>query len=417
MILILTQLLIEILVCLSLLSLYSSPPVQDEEVLDEQVSNIIADQHFALPPTHAFTLDEAVAVNNDEGGNVGEPNDEEGYVSELHDEEENASEFNDEEENVSELNDEGKNVSGLNETQETAESNGDDEGGYIGDVINDEEYQANEFGVNDNTVGKNNKYWRSYWKIGFLAAFILVIIFVAAGVGGSRNKDKGVAVYEEGGGLGETASVIVVESEENKSEIANENESGGENETVNDVVAAPPPVCLSKQSFETAMADEVELYSCNLDKQCASNSADLGACGGNTGTICDGACNSDEACTDNQGDIQSCSCLGNDACNANEGDVGLLACNGKHACKKNTGTIGTLSCNGSNRACFDNNGGIAPESCNGVKACWENDGAISFKSCNEMLACHENIGPVAEKSCNGRESCLKNSGAISAKSW
>jgi hypothetical protein len=302
----------------------------------------------------------------------------------------------DEEGYIGELKDDGYESSALGVEDETVKSDGDDEEECMGD-LNDEEYQLSELGVEEITNDKNNKNGR--WKIGALVAICsLVLISVAAGVGAS-NKDKGTAVY------GETVSII---------EVPNENES----ENVNGDVAPLPSVCLSKQYFEAVMADAVEEYSCNLDIQCDGNLADTGSCGGNTGTICDGSCNSpDEACKDNQGDIQSCSCLGSYSCNENEGDVRLFSCNGKHACKKNIGTIGTLSCNGKNKACYDNHGDVAAQSCNALKSCLENEGKISSESCNHSNACEKNEGPIGEKSCNGPMSCLKNSGAIGAKSW
>eukprot|EP00984_Skeletonema_dohrnii_P013530 scaffold5596_cov132-Skeletonema_dohrnii-CCMP3373.AAC.10 len=419
----------------------------NDEVLDEHVTNIIANHHLF--------------VSNDEEECVGELDDEEFQSSGLGDEENVKSIGDDEEEYMCDINGEESQSSGLADEDEEIKSIGGDEecvgekeyqssgladdetsggddeecvgGGLnsyqssdhgdegsaksnVGDdefvgYVKTEEYQSNELGAEETTKGNNKKYGR--WKIGaFVVVCSLVIISIAAGVG--ANNSKRADVNREGGGVGETASVTVV-PQENENEAENENESENVSETLNDVATPPPSICIAKKSFEIAMADEVEEFSCNMDKQCDGN-ADIGACVGNNGTICDGACNSPEACIDNQGDIQSCSCLGVDACNTNEGDVGLFACNGKHACKKNSGTIGTLSCNDHNRACFDNHGNVAPESCNGVKACLENDGSISLKSCNNLKSCHENTGPVGERSCNGQESCMKNFGTIGAKS-
>ena len=268
-------------------------------------------------------------------------------------------------------------------------------------TTNDEEYQSSEFGVE----GKKNKYGR--WKLGVLVfVFGLILVAVVAGIGSNNNR----AVRG-----GETASVTVLpQDNEDESMIENETEIESASENMDDVEAPLPSVCLPKESFEIAMADAVEEYSCNTDVYCHTVPAN-NACNGNTGTICEGACNSPAACLDNKGDVQSCSCLGNDACHENEGDLGLFACNAKNACKKNKGTIGMLSCN-KNRACFDNVGDVEFESCDGNKACLHNHGSISFKSCNSFKACNENRGPVGEQACNGRESCLHNSGTIGPKS-
>ncbi len=356
------------------------------------MNNIIANQYIAPPPAHAFVVDDV---------KEGEHEDEVFVPNGLDDEEAAESMIENEEEYKCDVNSEEYQSSGLAD-DETA----DDDEICVDDAIKDEEYQSSEHGdefceggINDEEYqsselvveDESNKHGRR--KVGaFIAICSLVLVCVAAGVGASYNRAN---VNREG--------------------IAAVTENEFESESVSDVASSPPSLCLSKQSFELAMADEVEEYSCNIDKQCDSNDAD--ACYGNTGTICDGACNSLEACVDNQGDIQSCSCLGTDACNINEGDVGLFSCNGKHACKKNKGSIGTLSCNGHNRACFDNNGDVEPESCNGLKACLENHGSIGFKSCNNVKSCHENTGPIGERSCNGEESCLFNTGTIVAKSW
>eukprot|EP00984_Skeletonema_dohrnii_P013516 scaffold5595_cov71-Skeletonema_dohrnii-CCMP3373.AAC.1 len=344
-------------------------PFQDDEVLDEHVTNIIANQHLAPPPAHAFKLDDA--VSNDEEECVGELDDEEFQSSGLGDGENVKSIGDDEEEYMCDINGEESQSSGLADEDEeiksiggdeecvgekeyqssglgddetsggddvecvgdglnsyqssdhgdegSAKSNGDDE--FVG-YIKTEEYQSNELGAEETTKGNNKKYGR--WKIGaFVVVCSLVIISIAAGVG--ANNSKRIDVNREGGGVGETASVTVV-PQENENETENETESENASETssssLNNVATPPPTICIAKQSFEIAMADEVEEFSCNMDKQCDGNAdTDIGACVGNNGTICDGACNSPEACIDNQGDIQSCSCLGVDACNTNEGDV------------------------------------------------------------------------------------------------
>lgn len=288
-------------------------------------------------------------------------------------------EDDDEKECVGDIKDDGYQSSEIGAEDETVKADGDDEEKCMGG-INDDEYQLSELGVEEIAKDTNNECGR--WKIGtFVAICGLALIFVVVGVG-ARNRYKGTDVYREGG-TGETASAVLVPN-------------GNENDTA----TALPSVCLPKQYFEFVMADAVVEYNCNFYKQCDGNFADTGACDGNTGIICEGACNGpDGACKDNQGDIQGCSCLGSDSCTENEGDVRLFSCNGKLACKRNTGTIGTLSCNGKNRACFLNHGDVGNESCNGLKACWENE------------------APVKEKSCNGKESCVKNSGAIGAKSW
>lgn len=344
-----------------------------------------------------------VLTNDEEECCVGEHEDG-AFVSSGLDDEEAAESMNEnEEEYKCDVNGEECQSSGL-----AVDAIADDDEICVENALKDEEYQSNEHrdefcegGIDDEEYlsselgfeGESNKHGKR--KVGaFVFICSLVLVCVAAGVGASYKRAN---VDREG-----IAAVTEIEYE---------------GESVNDVSASPPSICLSKQLFEIAMADEVEEYSCNIDNQCDSNAADAGACYGNTGTICDGACNSLEACVDNQGDIQSCSCLGTDACNINKGDIGLFSCNGKHACKKNKGSIGTLSCNGHNRACFDNNGDVEPESCNGLKACLENHGLIGFKSCNNMKSCHENTGPVGERSCNGEESCLFNTGTIEAKSW
>jgi len=408
--------------------------------LDQKVTDIIANQHLAPPPACAFMLDD---MRNDEedclGDNVGagenkvqssELEDEEAAKSISDDEGEYKCDLNGEEYQSSGLADEGTCISDDEECvrgdlndDHIHQSNGHeddkttrDDGVCLDEELNDEEYQstANSVGTTNEEYqsselgvkGKNNKYGR--WKMGALIlVFGLVLVAVVAGIGANNNRAD--FHTEEGVRGGETASVTVV-PQENENEIENVSEN-----ITNDGETPPPSVCLPKESFEVAMAGEVEEYSCNRDVQCHSVPAD-NACIGNIGTICEGACNSPAACIDNQGDIQSCSCLGADACHGNEGDVGLFSCNGKNACKKNRAAIGMLSCNAHNRACFDNNGVVEFESCNGVKACLENYASISFKSCNNVKSCNENTGPVGEQSCNGQESCLKNTGTIGAKS-
>ena len=348
--------------------IHISPSFTQDDLLDEQVTNIIANQHFA-PPPDAFNLDDTLNNSNEDECIDGLHNDEEHQSFEIEDE-------GDEEDCIRGSEDEHAADDDLTNDQ------GDDDGFSIEDV-NDEEYQSNEMDMAENI--QHNQYGRR--RIGILIAVCsLVLICFVAGVGASN---KGERERYDG-----SASAIENVEENN--------------------VAATPSECISKATFEIAMEDEVEEFDCNLDSICND---DVGACDGNTGIVCYGACNSPGGCTDNQGEIQSCSCSDSDACDRNSGDIGLFSCNGKHACKKNKGDIGTLSCNGNSRACFGNNGNVESESCNGLQACLENHGSISFKSCSDFKSCHLNEGPVGEESCNGQESCMKNYGTIGRKSW
>ena len=202
-------------------------PFQNDEVLDEHVTNIIANQHLAPPPAHAF-------VSNDEEECVGELDDEEFQSSGLGDGENVKSIGDDEEEYMCDINGEDSQSSGLADEDEEIKSicgdeecvgekeyqssglgddetsGGDDEecvGGGLnsyqssdhgdegcaksnGDYefvgyIKNEDNQSSEVVAEETPKVNSKKYGR--WKIGaFVAVCSLVIISIAAGVGSSK---------------------------------------------------------------------------------------------------------------------------------------------------------------------------------------------------------------------------------------